>query len=221
MASLFSNLALRPSPTSHKASNWICLACRHKSTFRRTRKALRVKPDPSFLPSKTETQDHIIFNPPSSAPNVYHTPLKFLPKGDPRRRFYSAASLQPSAPPPQDALAAAEAEEPQTTFQQIAATRTRLPPSVRPKHEKKYHLTEPQIEEMRRLRAEDPRQWTRGRLAERFECSQFFVSLCCSAPEMKAEQEALAEAARARWGRRRREATEDRATRKVLWGTEG
>lgn len=73
---------------------------------------------------------------------------------------------------------------------------------------------------MRRLRAENPRQWTRVRLAEKFECSQFFVSLCCSSPEMKEEQEKLAEMARARWGRRKTEAREDRVTRKQLWGAE-
>lgn len=213
MASLFSHLALRPSTAPTKSSNWICQSCRHKSSFRRARKALRVKPDPSFLPSRNETQDHIIFNPPSSAPNVYHTPLKFLPKGDPRRKYHSAAT-QPSETP-------ALPHAPQTTLQSIAATRnTRLPPPVRSPQEKKYHLTEKDVEEMRRLRAEDPRQWTRLRLAEKFECSQFFVSLCCQSPEMKAEQEKLAEMARARWGRRKREAREDRVTRKKLWGSE-
>lgn len=220
MASLFSSLALRPSNAPSRVSNWVCQSCRHKSTFRRTRKALRVKPDPSFLPSKTEPQDHIIFNPPSSAPNVYHTPLKFLPKGDPRRKFHSAASPQPP-PSASDTPSPIVEEAPQTTLASIASTRTRLPPPVRPRHEKKYHLAEPEIEEMRRLRAEDPRQWTRIRLAEKFECSQFFVSLCCSAPGMKAEMEERAEAARAKWGRRKREAREDRVTRRNLWGTEG
>ena len=218
MASLFSSSApaLRPS-----SSNWICHTCRrHRSSFRCTRKALRVKPDASFLPSKTEAQDHIIFNPPSSAPNVYHTPLKFLPKGDPRRKFYTASTQAQAQPQEQRE----SQEEQQSTLASIASTRTphsaRALPSVRPPHKKKYHLTAPEIEEMRRLRAEHPQQWTRVRLAEKFECSQFFVSLCCSSPDMAVLEEDKVERARESWGRRKREAREERGIRRELWGRE-
>lgn len=89
---------------------------------------------------------------------------------------------------------------------------------MRPQYEKKYHLTQEQIDEIRRLRAEDPRMWTRVRLAEKFECSQFFVSLCCVAPEIKAEREKELEQIKKKWGRRKREAREDRQTRKAGWG---
>ncbi|KAJ9156400.1 hypothetical protein NKR23_g1527, partial [Pleurostoma richardsiae] len=68
-------------------------ARRHKSTANRTKRALSVPPHPSFLahgaPVEQQQQlqqDHIIFNPPSSAPSVFHTPFKFLPRSDPRRR---------------------------------------------------------------------------------------------------------------------------------------
>lgn len=170
---------------------------RHVSSFRRTKKMLRVQPDPSFT-TTTGTQDHIIYNPPSSAPNVYHTPLKFLPKDDPRRRLHTL--LQPTA---------------SATSTTNAAP---LPPPVRPVYEKKYHLKEADIEEIRRLRAEDPRQWTRVRLAEKFECSQFFVSLCCSAPQIKDERQAELEKIKEKWGRTKREAREDRQIRKQGWG---
>jgi hypothetical protein len=205
MASPLVLRSLRPSILSSEASGYVCQSCRRQqSSYRRTRKALRVKPDPSFLPSRTETQDHIIFNPPSSAPNVYHTPSLFLPPNDPRRRLHAQT-------PPQ----------PQTTNPSSIATPPTSPrklPSIRPEYQKKYHLTEEQIEEIRRLRKEDPRQWTRVRLAEKFECSQFFVSLCCSAPEIKAERDKQIEEIKKKWGRRKMEAREARQERKKGWG---
>lgn len=228
---LFKQL-LRPSATSIDTTAYICQACkRQESSYRRTRKALRIKPDPSFLPSKTATQDHIIFNPPSSAPNVYHTPLKFLPPTDPRRKLHTLAakpspttppSSTPASPPePSSALhsiAASRAQQPSSPLHPIATSHA-LPP-VRPIYEKRYHVTESQIEEIRRLRAEDPRKWTRVRLAEHFSCSQFFVSLCCSSPEMAREQERKLEEVKKRWGRRKTEAREDRLTRKSSWGVD-
>jgi len=207
--SLFSR-ALRPSIASTESSGYICQSChRQQSSYRRTRKALRVKPDPSFLPSKTETQDHIIFNPPSSAPNVYHTPHKFLPKTDPRRKLHSLASTRTTTPPPTPADSSISST--------ISETRS-LPGVVRSQYQKKYHLTEEQVEEIRKLRAEDPRTWTRVRLAEKFECSQFFIGLCCSAPEVKAEQDKALEEIKRKWGRRKTEAREARQERKKLWG---
>lgn len=205
---------IRPSTISSDAAAFICKSCRRNvATWRRTRKALRAKLDPLFAPSTSEAQDHIIFNPPSSAPNVYHTPTKFLPKSDPRR------ALHTSAPTPANAPAA-----PQGVLASIAAQRAAAAPSagslkpVRPVQEKKYHLTQAEIDEIRRLRAEDPRQWTRVRLAERFDCSQFFVSLCCSAPEIKQEQDKELERIKAKWGRRKRDARDARQERKKRWG---
>ncbi|KAL2358363.1 60S ribosomal protein L20 [Cryomyces antarcticus] len=180
---------------------------RHESSYRRTQKRLRVKPDPSFTNTTTH-QDHIIFNPPSSAPSVYHTPLKFLPKGDRRRDLYTSASSPSSS-------------SHTTTQQQQQSTPTpsaRLPPALKSPTEKKYHLTESDIASMRELRAADPRQWTRVRLAQRFECSEFFVSLCCHAPEIKKEREQQLEDIKRRWGRRKTEARQDRQRRKESWG---
>ena len=206
MAAPFLSRASRPSLVPLDGFTFVCRSCRrHESSSRRTRKALKVKPDASFAPSKMETQDHIIFNPPSSAPNVYHTPLKFLPKTDPRRRLHSSASKPTSS--------TSTNSPPNTPSPSVK----RLPP-VRPPYEKKYHLTPEQVGEIRRLRAEDPRTWTRVRLAEKFECSQFFVSLCCCAPEIKAEQDRELSEIKKRWGRRKTEAREDRQTRKALWG---
>ena len=210
MASPFFARAYRPTSLPRDASTYICLSCRRQqSTFRRTRKALKVKPDPSFLPSTTETQDHIIFNPPSSAPNVYHTPQKFLPKSDPRRSLHAFASSTSSG------LVSPPASTSYTTISK------RLPPAVRTPYEKKYHLGQAEIDEMRRLRAEDPRKWTRNALAEKFDCSNFFVGLCCSSPMMKAEMDRELAAIKAKWGRRKMDAVEERKARKALWGRDG
>src|SRR5436190_23930966 len=71
---------LSPGPTK------TCL--RNESSFRRSKQRLNVKPDDSFIYSqKSARQDHIVFNPPSSSPTVYHTPSKFIPMDDKRPDF--------------------------------------------------------------------------------------------------------------------------------------
>lgn len=185
---------------------------RAESSLRRTRTALRVQPHPSFKPSIDTTHDHIIFNPPSSAPNEYHTPLKFLPKSDPRRQVYNlsaSSSASQSITTPQIT---------NTLSSSIIPTR-HLPPALIKPYEKKYHLTPRDVDEIRRLRNEDARKWTVARLAEKFECSQFFIQICSKAPpEVLQALDKEAEAVRDRWGRQKREAREDRRTRKDLWG---
>ena len=179
---------------------------------------LRVKQDPSFAPSTTETREHIIFNPPPSAPNVYHTPPKFLPPSDPRRKLHLEAEA---------AAAAGTPKKSSSVLATIAAQRAASQPKaedlkpIRPIYEKKYHLTQDDIDEIRRLRKEDPRYWSRLRLAEKFDCSQFFVSLCVTAPEVAKEKEAEVDAVKARWGRRKTEARIARVERKKLWGQDG
>lgn len=221
MATPFFSRTLRPSlsSSSSESAQYVCKSCRRNAaTYRRTRKLLRVKQDPSFAPSKTETKDHIIFNPPPSAPNVYHTPLKFLPKSDPRRKLLHTESASSSSSP--------AAARPTSILATIAAQRAKSQPvaeelkPIRTPYEKKYHLTQDDIDEIRRLRTEDPRTWSRSKLAEKFGCSQFFVSLCVTAPEVAVERKAELEEVKARWGRRKREAREARASRKQLWGIE-
>lgn len=174
---------------------------RHESSARRTTKRLRVKPDPSFTSyssSSPQTQDHIVFNPPSSTPSIYHTPTIFLPPSDPRRQLLTQ-SLSHANP----------YKEPNKP----------LPPWIRKPYAKSYHLNEEQIEEIRRLRSKDPFKWTRAKLAEQFKCSQFFVALVCEASkERKEQQKQVLENTVARWGRRRRYAREDRTKRRELWG---
>ncbi len=195
--------SLRIPQCCRSQSNPVIIFARHESSFRRTKKKLRVKPDASFLPTEdSPEQDHIIFNPPSSAPSIYHTPLTFLPKGDQRRELYS--------------LTQSKSSEPSKDGQQ--------PPALGKPHEKQYHLTQEDIEEMRRLRVEDPDAWTRGKLAHKFKCSKIFVGMVLRAGKLPGAKERYEkhlqelDALQSRWGRRRREAREDRVRRREMWG---
>ncbi|KAL8950489.1 MAG: hypothetical protein Q9222_003478 [Ikaeria aurantiellina] len=173
---------------------------RHESSARRTTKRLRVKPDPSFTSAipTSQLQDHIVFNPPSSSPSPYQTPAAFLPPSDPRRSLL--AQSHDHANP-------------------YAQPNKRLPPPIKKPLEKRYHLKETEITEIRRLREKDPFTWSRKKLAEKFDCSEFFVAMICEAsPERKEQQRKALEDVKARWGTRRRHAREDRQKRRELWG---
>jgi hypothetical protein len=164
---------------------------RYESSYSRTKKKLNIPPDSTFLSSKLSPQhDHIIFNPPASAPSVLHTPLIFLPKDDKRRKLFGDATASTSS--------------------------SELPPLVKhfPKHPR-HHLTEEDVAEIKRLRSTDPENWTRLKLARRFNCSSHFVSLCCEAkPEKIALEKEKLEMVKARWGPKRRIAREDRTKRR-------
>ncbi|RJE26652.1 hypothetical protein PHISCL_00976 [Aspergillus sclerotialis] len=167
---------------------------RNQSSYRRTKQRLRVKPDASFGPSLNQFEDHIIYNPPSSTPSIYHTPTKFLPPDDIRRSLSTDASKN------QD-------------------NTDGLPTVFKKPAEKKYHLTPSDIEEIRRLRLNDPMTWSRWKLAKRFDCSPMFIGMVCEAsPEKKEIQKQVLEAVQSRWGRKRRMAREDRQLRKENWG---
>ncbi|KZF19025.1 hypothetical protein L228DRAFT_274237 [Xylona heveae TC161] len=166
---------------------------RHESSFRRTKQRLRLRPDETFGAASSDVQqDHIVFNPPSSAPSVYHTPALFLPRSDRRRELFAGRNADETA--------------------------GKLPPPVRKPYEKSYHLTEADIEEVRRLRSENPAEWTRARLADKFNCSSLFIGIICEASkEHKAKQQQILDTVKSKWGRKRREAREDRARRRDAW----
>ncbi|KAJ5966004.1 hypothetical protein N7481_012718 [Penicillium waksmanii] len=169
-------------------------AVRHQSSYRRTKQRLRVKPDASFGPSQ-QGRDQIIYNPPSSAPSVYHTPSKFLPVNDVRRAMRPANA----------ATATTDVNE--------------LPSVYKTEPERKYHLTPEDVEEIRKLRLNDPMTWSRYSLAKKFECSPLFIAKVCGAsPEKKAIQKQVLEAVQSRWGPKRRMAREDRKLRREAWG---
>ncbi|KAJ6153789.1 hypothetical protein N7470_006748 [Penicillium chermesinum] len=165
---------------------------RHQSSYRRTKQRLRVKPDASFGTSN-QGREHIIYNPPSSAPSVYHTPNKFLPANDARRKIQIASS---------------QTHDP-----------SNLPTVYKNNEPNKYHLTPADIEEIRKLRLSDPMTWSRYKLAKRFDCSALFIAMVCEAsPEKKEIQKQVLEAVQSRWGPKRRMAREDRQLRREAWG---
>jgi len=85
--------------------------------------------------------------------------------------------------------------------------------------EKKYHLREKEIEEIRRLRTEDPNRWTMNKLADKFQCSQFFIGMVAKAPKERIElAKKDLETVQRKWGQRRTHAREDRQKRRELWG---
>ena len=167
---------------------------RNQSSYRRTKQRLRVKPDASFGHSPNKLHDHIIHNPPSSAPSVYETPTKFLPADDIRR------TLRPGN-------------------NQVKTDGNSLPPVFKETPDKKYHLKPSDIEEIRRLRMSDPMVWSRWKLAKKFECSPLFIMMVCEAsPQKKQIQRQVLEAVQTRWGLKRKLAREDRQLRKESWG---
>ncbi|KAF2845907.1 hypothetical protein T440DRAFT_256368 [Plenodomus tracheiphilus IPT5] len=209
---------LRICPTQPRPSLLPLSQCRHESSTRRHRKLLALPEAPSYTAIRSAPT--LVFNPPSSAPSVYHTPLKFLPKEDKRRQLHAAAQIyattaahrRQSSPvaAPGTPLSSPSSLPPRPT--------SALPTPLREPYEKKYHLTDAEVEEIRSLRQSDPKVWTRVRLAEKFGCSQFFVGMVAKAPERAAAVAQTHEAARQKWGDRRKIAREDRERRKALWG---
>lgn len=220
------NSLLKPSNSS---SN-ICR--RHESSYRRHTQRLSLPPAPSFTPgASAPSSSHIIFNPPSASPNVYHTPLKFLPPSDKRRTLYASAApslynipLSSRKAPSGSPIAKPGTALHETTSSIPAAMRpqfpsiAKLPPALNEPYEKKYHLTEAEIAEIQRLRALDPKKWTRVKLAEKFNCSQFFVSIMAKNEEAGAQHEKRLEHVKKRWGPKKKLARHERGRRKELWG---
>ncbi|TFB07475.1 54S ribosomal protein L20 [Trichoderma ghanense] len=184
------------------------IATRGHKTTARTKRSLKMAPHDSFLPSRSAAfpaADQIIYNPPASEASPEHTPFLFLPRNDPRRlaimRLRNTSQLSTSASSSAGADAAAGDGE--------------LPPEMRYKRRQpKYNLTKEHIDEMRRLRAEDPLTWSVQRLARKFECSTVFVQMAAPAPEehlrwLRAKMERKKE----RWGPIRTAAREDRKRR--------
>ncbi|EAS36751.3 mitochondrial 54S ribosomal protein YmL20 [Coccidioides immitis RS] len=169
------------------------LAQRNQSTYRRLKQRLRAKPEASFGQSPTQKYDHIVYNPPSSAPSVYRTPTKFLPPNDIRRKLRSDSDFD------------------------ITSTPHSLPLVSKRSSPKKNILTAKEVDEIRQLRLKDPVTWSRGNLARRFGCNTLFVAMVCEASaEKKAIQKQVLEAVKSRWGIKRTIAREDRQLRKEV-----
>lgn len=189
---------------------------RTKATSARTRRALNIAPHPSFLVADSNSSssqyanDTIIFNPPSSAASVYHTPFKFLPKTDPRRRANLASLFESHFGGGAAAAAAAAAAN--------AVDASQLGPVVQPPPVfDRPPVTKEEVEEMRQLRSDDPHRWTVRALSEKFQIPQSFVMACCQAPKEKLEFERKKlELISKRWGAIKRKARDDREKRREM-----
>jgi hypothetical protein len=165
---------------------------RSKATASRTRRSLNISPHPSFLaPDSSQQSDHIIFNPPASVPSVYHTPFKFLPKTDPRRRANLAKIFESHFAPTTGGAAAVTTDLPTLPSQH----------KYNPRFDARGPITKAEVEEMRRLREEDPHKWNVAALSEKYAIPHIFVMMCCQAPKEKLEFERKKmELIRQRWG---------------------
>jgi hypothetical protein len=76
-------------------------------------------------------------------------------------------------------------------------------------------LSEAEITELRQLRESDPVTWTRSKLANKFGCSELFVSI--AAPTKAAKEAKDQAAAVANHGYRRRLVSQERQKRRALW----
>ncbi|CAP73652.1 uncharacterized protein PODANS_2_10150 [Podospora anserina S mat+] len=182
---------------------------RQKSTRARHKASLNIPPHPSFLsnpPASSQTgSTTLIFNPPSSAPSVFQTPFKFLPKSDPRRRATLAKNLFSSSVTTNFASQPVDVSSLPTIFDDRS-------PATTPKN---HSLTKEDVEEMRRLRLADPIKNSVLNLARQFGCSVMFVMMCVQAGKEhrdKVHVEPHA-AARERWGPKKRQAKEERKRR--------
>jgi len=80
-----------------------------------------------------------------------------------------------------------------------------------------YNVTREQVEEMRQLRASDPLKWSVLELSKKFNCTPYFVMMCCkSSPEHREKERQRLEAIKSRWGVIRTKAREERKKRKTL-----
>lgn len=93
-----------------------------------------------------------------------------------------------------------------------------LPPPLKPIKKKSYHLTQEQINEIKQLREQDPIKWTRKKLAEKFECSQFYIGIVAPISEerrIELEEEYNQKIERTGW--KKRFVRNERARRRELW----
>lgn len=183
---------------------------RAKATSARARRALNIPPHPSFLSSDSHLErDTIIFNPPSSSASVYHTPFKFLPKTDPRRRANLASLFESHF----GGSAAASLGSPAA-----AVDASQMGPVVlHPPKFERPPITKEEVEEMRQLRQEDPSRWNVKALSDKYQIPQSFVMACCQAPKEKIEFERKKlELISKRWGAMKRKAKEDKERRREM-----
>ncbi|CAR25945.1 ZYRO0A11792p [Zygosaccharomyces rouxii] len=134
---------------------------------------------------------------PTGSINSETIPSSFLPSNDPRKQLVQEIASKdvlskPDAPP-------------------VLPSRSSL-------QGKSYHLNPEQIEQIRRLRLEDPAKNTRKSLASQYNVSPLFISMVSEPPkEWKQEMDSRLTTIKSKWHVKRVTAREDRKRRKELW----
>lgn len=103
-----------------------------------------------------------------------------------------------------------------------ASTSGALPPTLRSGKPEPERLSDEQVARLRKLRAEDPAKWTRGRLAKEFGCTTSFVMHVAALKpadrkKAKALRDAEHEKARSQWGEKKSMVREIRKKRREFW----
>jgi hypothetical protein len=152
-------------------------------------------------------------DPLSNNPNTVTTSLSedltFIHRPPPSASTPHSYTVNPTSP-----LLLAESPAP--------ATGSSLPPPLARPRLERPRLSDDKITEIQRLRVQDPKRYTRSRLAEMFGCSPTFVSYV--APLAPSEQKAalarrerVHEKSRTRWGEKSAIIREIRRKRKEFW----
>lgn len=179
---------------------------RTKATAARAKRAANIPPHPSFLSHDSlQQQDTIVFNPPSASASVYHTPFKFLPKEDPRRRANLASLFEShfGAHTP-----ASVAQIPVVRFSRekhmVGNTERR---DAAP-------ITKEIVAEVRALRQNDPYTWSVRALSKKYELPMNLVMAMTQGSQEKNEFEKRKLALlQERYSPAKRKAMEDRKRR--------
>lgn len=145
----------------------------------------------------------LYFNPAQSSAtgsiNSETFPVSFLPKDDSRREFIEKLRAN-------DKLQGDMAPTVLTSKSTMSTSG------------KQYHLRPQEIEQIRRLREENPEKHTRKKLARQFNVSPLFISIVTNAPNERIKEMDLRLAhIKSKWHEKRVTAREDRKKRKELW----
>ncbi|KAF8527457.1 mitochondrial ribosomal protein subunit L20-domain-containing protein [Hysterangium stoloniferum] len=159
--------------------------------------------DPLIAPSATHYQ---------VGPN-----LTFVHRPPPTAPTPFSLSIAPASP-----LLLPPTQVTSSLSEEASVSSTLPPPLWKERKQPEKRLTPEQVEEIKRLRAEDPVTWTKSRLAAQFGCLPCYISMIAPLKksanrEMLARREEVHEANRSRWGERKATAMAIREKRKSLW----
>ena len=127
----------------------------------------------------------------------------------------------PSAPSPESYVTAPSSPLVSGDIRQQDAA-AGMPPIIFGRKKDAERMSDENIARMRKLRQEDPQNWTAGKLAKEFGCSQYFVRYVATLnrAERRASwkrREELHEKFRARWGEKTVLEEEIRKKRREFW----